>query len=211
LSSDDAAYRKSVRNMSLVLAAIVITVFAGLFIPPYLFPSHDVFVGSTSSYSPYGLALHLQMNTTSVAEGGTLQLSGWLNNTSSSPESITTANNWGVPKSSLWGPQCSPTWPVGLGVMQGHYTQDNYTQGVLLQAPTISYGCPNPEFAPSSLTFEPFSSKVIFVVGGTPGTWNLLTELTVSPGTFGPMSPGVYTAVFADEFGDVLTAIFEVT
>lgn len=210
MSSDDEAYRKSVRNMSLVLAAIVITVFAGLFIPPYLFPTHDVFVESTSSYSPYGLALHLQMNTTSVAEGGTLQLSGWLNSTSSSLENITIANDWGVPKSRLWGPLCSPTWPIGLGVMQGHYTQDNYTQGALLQAPTVSYGCPNPVFTPTSLTFERFSSRVIFIVGGTPGTWNLLIDLTVSPRTFGPMPPGVYTAVLADGWGDVLTAIFRV-
>jgi len=48
MDSDDIAYRKSVRNMGLFLAAIVITIFAAIFIPPYVNPPHNAYPQSVS-------------------------------------------------------------------------------------------------------------------------------------------------------------------
>ncbi len=206
---NDAAYRKSVRNMSLVLAAIVITVFAAIFIPPYLFPSHNVFQKSVTLDSPIGVALHLEVNATSIPQGGSVLLTGWLNSTSSSLENITVASAWGVPRDSLWGPFCNPSWPLGVGLMKGHYTNDNYTLGTLLPLYSITL-CPLQMGAPSYLIFEPHSSRVLFTVKGSPGTWDLVTSFTMSPQAVGSLQPGVYTAVFADEWGDVLTTNFQV-
>jgi len=194
--------------MTLVLAAIVLTVFAGLFVPPYLFPPHNVYQTSVSSDSPYGFVLHLSLNATLLANGESLLLTGWLNSTSSL-ENVTVASQWAVPPAGLHGPFCSPGWPIGLGIMQGHYTQDNYTLGSLRQIST-PVNCPEEGPAPAYFVTEDHSSTVLFSTDGAPAVWDLYTRFSVSPGSVGPMPPGVYTAVFADEWGDVLTTIFQV-
>jgi len=74
--------------MSLVLAAIVITVFAAIFVPPYVYPLHNVFRSTVSSDSPFGFTLHLRINTTSVPHAGAIVLTGWVNSTSSSIENL---------------------------------------------------------------------------------------------------------------------------
>jgi hypothetical protein len=205
-SEDDLAYRKSVRNMSLVLAAIVLTVFASLFVPPYLFPSHNAYPTSVTSGSPYGFTLHLALNTTSLAGGGSLLLTGWLNSTSSLVN-VTVADNWALPQADLL-PLCSSGWPIGIGVMQGHYTQDNYTLGSLkhLRAESLCRRQPSPNY----FVTEDHSSTVLVNIIGSPTEWNLVSSFAFSSALVGPMSPGVYTAVLADEWGDVLTAIFQV-
>ncbi|MDA4119012.1 MAG: hypothetical protein OK436_00310, partial [Thaumarchaeota archaeon] len=106
-SDDDLAYRKSVRNMSFVLAAIVITVFAAIFVPPYIYPQHNVFQSSVTYDSPFGFTLHLRINATSVPNAGAIMLTGWVNSTSSSIENVTAANAWGLPQGRLWGRICT--------------------------------------------------------------------------------------------------------
>ncbi|HYB07808.1 MAG TPA: hypothetical protein VEB87_06640 [Nitrososphaerales archaeon] len=211
MSSDDLAYRRSVRNMSIVLAAIVITVFAALFIPPYLFPLHNVYSPSVTLDSPFGFTLHLNVNTTSVAPGGTVLLTGWANSTSDSIENVTAADSWGLPQSMLLG-TCTVGWPVELGVMHGHYTQDNYTLGTL--SPVSEPACSGQEAAgvPQYFLLEPHSSRALVTVAGTPRLWIIQTSLSVNGFASGSqLQPGVYTAVLADEWGDVLTTNFQVS
>jgi hypothetical protein len=212
LNSDDVAYRKSVRNMSIVLAVIVVTIFAALFIPPYVYPSHDVFQPSVTLDSPFGFTLHLTVNSTTVSSEGTILLTGWVNSTSAVVENVTTSNSWGVPQAKLWERACTAGWPLGVGVMQGHYTHDNYTLGTLVSIPQPLLSCPVQVATPSYFLFEPHSSKALVDIAGTPSFWTIQSSLAFEVYTSGAqLNPGVYTAVLADEWGDVLTTNFQVT
>lgn len=211
MDPDDIAYRKSVRNMIVVLAAIVITVFAALFIPPYVYPYHDVFQPAVSMDSPYGFTLHLKINSTSVAPGGTVLIAGWLNSTSGSLENITAANSWAPPQSSLWTKVCTSGWPIGVGVMRGHYTQDNFTLGSLIPIVLPAVDCPVPIGSPSYFILEAHSSRALVSLSGTPTVWEIQTSFTFRQNLSGyQLQPGVYTAVVADEWGDVLLTNFQV-
>ena len=77
MSEDDVAYKKSVRNMALILAAITITIFGAIFLPPIFNPTREQFALSASTTSPYGFTLDLQLNTTSLRAGGTLEIMAW--------------------------------------------------------------------------------------------------------------------------------------
>lgn len=210
-ADDDAAYRKSVRNMSVILAAVVITVFAAIFVPPYVYPYHDVFQPAVTLDSPFGFALHLQVNSTTVSPGGSVLLTGWVNSTSSSIENITAADGWALAQGGLWGKICTSGWPIGVGVMHGHYTQDNYTLGSLIPVPRPMLSCPVQAEAPRYFLFEPHSSKALVTIGGNPAIWDVQTSLSFRQYQSGyQLQPGVYTAVVADEWGDVLTTNFRV-
>jgi hypothetical protein len=210
-SDDDLAYRKSVRNMSVILAAIVITVFAAIFVPPYLYPPHDVFQSSVSYDSPFEFTLHLRINATSVPHAGAIVLTGWVNSTSSSIENVTAANAWGLPQSRLWGRVCTAGWPIGVGLMKGHYTRDNYTQGTVIPVPQPLASCPVQLSAPRYFLFEAHSSKALVTVGGSTVLWRIQTDFSFRGFSNSALQSGVYTAVVADEWGDVLTTNFLVT
>ena len=221
MDPDDVAYRKSVRNMALVLAALAITIFAAIFIPPYLNPSNDVFQTSTSFDSAFGFTMHLQLNTTEVSPTGGLMITGWLNSTSQSIQNVTIMDDWAYSQGGLQEEACIGGWPMGIGVIQGHYTEDNYTLGTLLPLNQTAAGCsvsPPPQY----LLLYPQSSQAQASIGGSLSAWLLRMEFTFGegslrngaiPGVPGPsgLPPGVYTAVLADEWGDVLTANFAVS
>ena len=196
--------------MSLVLAAIVITIFAAIFVPPYLFPSHDVFQASTSFDSPFSFTLHLELSSTTLQTNGTLQISGWINSTSDNIENITSSNSWGLQQGLLWRAACASGWPIGLGVMQGHYTSDNYSLGTLLNYTSNTRPLPCPfTSSPTYFLLEPHSSKALVTLGSGPALWVIQSSFSIGESSAGnPMKPGVYTAVVADEWGDVLTANF---
>jgi hypothetical protein len=209
MDPDEVAYRRSVRNMIAVLAAIVIVVFAALFIPYYLLPSHTSYQATVTLDSPYGFSMHLGVNATSVSQTGTVVIAGWVNSTSSSIENVTAATQWPVPQGKLWGRPCAPWWPIAIGVMQGHYTKDNYTFGTLIQIRQPALLCQERSPSPTSFAFEPHSSKVLVVRGGNPSFWVLQTELRFGQSsTSYQLQPGVYTALLADEWGDILTTNF---
>jgi len=222
-SDDDLAYQRSVRNMSVILAVIVMVVFAAIFVPPYLNPPHEVFQQAVSFDSPAGFSLHLTLNTTSVLPSGAVLIEGWVNSSSSSIENLTATDQWALQQDLLWEKACTSGWPIGVGVMEGHFTQDNYTEGTLVPMPRLQTGCPSsapPQFI--LLYPDPHSSQALASVNGSPVRWLLQTELAfggsslpeaTQPGSQGPnqLPPGVFTAVLADEWGDVLTDSFVVS
>ena len=209
MDSDDIAYRKSVRNMSLVLAAIVITIFAAIFIPPYLNPPSTSFPSSVSFDSGFGFTMHLTVNYSSGSQTWSVLLDGWVNSTSSSINNVTAADAWAYPLNDLFTMPCTPGWPIAIGVMEGHYTQDNYTLGTLLPLNLSQSTCTGTSRSPTSYAFEPYTSKALVVLGSTPSFWTIQTSLPFTGTTPGYLlPPGVYTAVLADEWGDVLTANF---
>jgi len=209
MDPDDIAYRKSVRNMVLVLAAIVITIFAAIFIPPYLNPPSDIFPQSVSYDSGFGFTMHLTINVSSGSPTWSALLTGWVNSTSPSINNVTAADSWAFPLGGLFTKPCTPGWPIGIGVMEGHYTQDNYTLGVLLPLNLSRSQCTGTSNSPNSFTFEPQTSRALVVLGGTPSFWTIQAALNFTGTTPGYLlPPGVYTAVLADEWGDILAANF---
>ena len=209
MDSDDIAYRKSVRNMSLVLAAIVITIFAAIFIPPYLNPPNTSFPQSVSFDSGFGFTMHLTVNYSSGSTTWSVQLDGWINSTSPSINNVTAAHAWAFPLNSLVTRPCTPGWPIGIGVMLGHYTQDNYTLGTLLPLNISQSACAGASRSPTSYAFEPYTSRALVVLSGAPSFWTVQTSFHFTRTTLGSrLPPGVYTAVLVDEWGDVLTANF---
>jgi hypothetical protein len=222
LDPDDIAYRKSVRNMSIFLAVIVIVVFAAIFIPPYVNPPSDVFPSSVSFGSGFGFTMHLAVNSTEVAPLGGVLVTGWVNSSTDSGVSINASDSWAFPQGSLWEPPCLNGFPIGIGVMKGEYTQDNYTLGKLLQPETSQAQCPS-SGSPQYYLFYPHQSSIAAaVVNGTPYRWSILMNVSLGPYSLGPdalpgvpgpqgLPAGIYTAVLADEWGDVLTANFRVS
>jgi hypothetical protein len=208
MDPDDLAYKKSVRNMSVVLAVIVITIFAALVASPYLFPTTSTFQTSTTLGSAFGFTLYLQINTTAPSPDGHLQIIGWLNSSSESIFNKTAADSWEMGPADLWTTACTSGWPIGVGVMQGHYTEDNFTFGTLYPIPIPAYPCPVGSPSPNSFLLEPHSSKALVTLNGTPEYWVLQSSYTLN--TNG-LPPGTYTAVLADEWGDVVTTNFVVS
>ncbi|MDG6910459.1 MAG: hypothetical protein JRN08_08835 [Nitrososphaerota archaeon] len=208
MDSDDAAYRKSARNMSLVLAAFVITIFAALVVSPYVFPASSAFHPSVSYGSAFGFTLHLQVNATSVPSGAGVLISGWLNGSSGSIDNVTAADSWGIGPAGLWTRTCTAGWPIGLGVMAGHYTQDNFTSGTLIPVPVPLAQCPVQAGTPGYFLLSPHSSKALVDLGGAPQYWVLQSSFSLSTSK---LQAGVYTALIADEWGDVLTTSFRVS
>lgn len=195
--------------MSLVLAAIVITVFVALAVSPVLFPATSTFQTSTSLDSTFGFSLHLDVNTTAPLAGGGVEVTGWLNSTSGSIINVTAANSWGIgPTADLWGEACTTGWPLGLGIIQGHYTQDNVSFASLYPIPLPAHQCSTASPSPGSFLLEPQSTKALVTLDGVPQYWVLRSSYPLN--TAG-LSPGTYTAVLADEWGDVVTTNFVVS
>lgn len=218
MDADEIAYKKNVRNMSLVLAAIAITIFAAIFASPYVFPPASTFQSSVTYDSAFGFTMHLQVNTTEVAPAGSVLISGWLNGSSASINNVTAAGTWGAGPSGLWTSLCTAGWPVGVGVMQGHYTQDNYTLGMLLPLNLPLASCPVQSATPGYFLFDSHSSRVLVDIKGAPQYWVLQSTFAFRAssvlglhGSGASLQPGVYTAVLADEWGDVVTTNFLVS
>ncbi|MDE1858244.1 MAG: hypothetical protein KGI26_04145 [Thaumarchaeota archaeon] len=207
MDPDDVAYKKSVRNMSLVLAAIVMAVFVSLAVSPYVFPAANTFQPSVSYDSAFGFSLHLTINSTSVPLGGGISVAGWMNSSSSSINNITASDRWGIGPAGLWTRICTSGWPLGLGIMAGHFTEDNVTFGTLTPIPQPLVQCPVQAATPGYFLLGPRSSRALVDLNGVPQYWVLQSSFSLSTGQ---LAPGTYTAVIADEWGDVVTTNFAV-
>lgn len=210
-TEEDREYGRNARNMAIILAAIVIIVFAAIFIPPLTSPVHEQFEQSASVNSPYGFTLSINLNTTNPSGEGGVSISAWLNNTSSEILNATASSQWTVNPSELWTGVCTYGWPVGVGVIRGYFTPDNYTLGTFVLLPRPLINCPNIASAPGSFLMQPRSSQAIVRLGGSLAEWNLGSTLAYRNQADGSKLSGVYTAVAADEWGDVAIVHFRFT
>jgi hypothetical protein len=207
-SEDERAYSRSARNMALVLAAIVAVIFAAIFIPPLVNPVHEQFVPGASTNSAYGFSLNLLLNSTDLRSSGWVSLRTWLNNTSPQVSNVTAADQWPLDPSSLRTGNCSLGWPLGVGVMRGYYTTDNYTLGTPVALPRLIISCPLVAYNPPRyFLLQPHGSTAVVRLNQTLAEWNLRVDLPFG-GSY--TQPGAYTAVAADEWGDVALAHFRV-
>lgn len=211
MKEDDAAYHRSVRNAILVLGAMVLTVASALVVPPLVNPVHEQFNGSASVASPYGFTLNLKLNATQPTTTSGLTMTARLNNTSNQIGNITAANRWPLSPRGLWTRICTSGWPVGVGVMAGYYTTDNFSLGSLVPIPMPLLACPVSIYTPKFFLLQAHGSVAIVNVNGALVEWNLTTTLELSGSRLSPQRGGVYTAIAADEWGDVAVAHFRVT
>jgi hypothetical protein len=203
-SPDDIVYRKNVRNMAVVLAAIVLTIFAALFIPPYIFPPQAQFLPSVSVNSAYGFTLIVQLNSTTVSSSGAVNITGVVENASGEILNVSSLSSWSVSPTNLARRPCTSGWPLGVGVMRGYLTPENYSLGSLVSLSGHSL-CPLPVAGPSSYLIQSHGSIAIVKLGPSLAQWNLETSLA-----FNPSAGGTYTAVVADEWGDIVLTHFRV-
>ena len=209
MSEEDASYRRSVRNTVIVIAAMVLVVAAALSVPQLVSPVHEQFEASASVASPYGFSLNLRLNATQLGAGQGQTITAWLNSTSPQVATISAASDWPMGTDGLWTKLCTNGWPLGVGVMEGYFTAENYSLGSLVRVPMPLIGCPIQSGTPTFFLLQPQGSTAIVKVSGVLAEWNLTSTL----GLAGPQlnsSRGVYTAVAADEWGDVAITHFRV-
>ncbi|MDV3277269.1 MAG: hypothetical protein LYZ69_02235 [Nitrososphaerales archaeon] len=207
-TQEDREYSRNARNMAIILAAIVLVIFAAIFVPPLVNPVHEHFERSASVTSPYGFTLNINLNTTSLSGTEEVSISGWANNTSSEILNATAANQWAVSPNYLWTRICTNGWPIGVGLMRGYYTFDNYTLGTFVPLVRPMIACPVSMYTPSSFLMQPHSSLAIVRLNGSLAEWNLSTTLTYGNPPYMSQLSGVYTAIAADEWGDVAIVHF---
>jgi hypothetical protein len=206
-SDDEGEYGQNARNMAIILGVIVLVIFAAIFIPPLANPVHEQFQNSASVTSPYGFTVTISLNTSTVATTG-VSISGSLYNTGSEILNATAANEWAVTPADLWTPVCTNGWPIGVGVMQGYFTADNYTLGTFVVLPRPLVACPVLASTPGFFLIQPHSLEAIVRLGSSLAEWKLSSTLTYGKQLGGTAPVGVYTAVAADEWGDVAIVHF---
>jgi hypothetical protein len=210
MDSDDAAYHKSVRNTVIVLAVVVVVLAASIGLTLLFDVAPNTFQSRTSVSSDYPFVLTLDVNTTSATDNGAVEITAWMNGTSTG--NVTAASNWAFDQTKLVSPACSSGFPVAVGVMQGHYTSDNYSLGTLTSFVLPQLPCPHGP-PPPWFYFSSTAPKVLVTVGGAPEFWVLRANVTVDAASMGVprLPPGVYTAVGADEWGDFVMTNFRIS
>ena len=127
----------------------------------------------------------------------------WEVNTLHSTNEVDVAPNWsGVLGISAQG--CFQGWPMGQGLLKGHYVASNASQGQLVPYP-FTFSCPAEPIILRSLTFQPNSTTAIATTNfGTP-TWDINQSFI-----YQNLSPGEYTIIACDEWGHTVFAYFSV-
>ena len=123
----------------------------------------------------------------------------------------TAATSWALGPQGLWTKICTNGWPLGVGFMAGYFTPDNYSLGTLVSIPQPLVACPIMANTPGYFLLQPRGSTAIVKLGGSLAEWNLTSVLGLASGKLGVQRGGVYTAVAADEWGDVAIAHFRVS
>ena len=202
-ADDEVSYRRSVRNVSVLLFVVVIVVISSLVLTTYFTPTSGP-VTSTLVYSPIGITLSMKLNVTSAFNPSGVNITLWINGTSSI-ESINAQDSWVLPSSLLWTPPCEQGWPIGIGVMHGYYDIYNYTSGTLLFLKKPIFYCP-PEASPQSFIIQPRGSEAIVNFTGSFERWNLQSTLVLGTATFTHIQKvgGSFTVIGADEWGDAV-------
>lgn len=168
---------------------------------------------STVSYD--GLRLGLTLGATTVVQGNPIELSASEYNTLPVETNVSSANDWVLP--GLIMSPCGPTdSPVAYAVIPGHYSAANISA-----APAVPYGgsCTTVTSAATLYSFMP-SSDVASVYGGCaagpcstgPVGWTraLTGYWDSTSGQLSSLTPGGYTAVAEDEWGNMVLATFTV-
>jgi len=164
-------------------------------------------VTSSSASPAFCAQSYLQLHATAGPYMGShqnLNATIWEVNTLQSENRVEVAPSWsGTLGISAQG--CVQEFPIGLGLLEGHYVASNVSQGQLVPYPLV-FSCPASLIALKSLTFQPNSSMAVATTNfGTP-IWDISQSFV-----YQNLSPGEYTVVACDEWGHTAFAYFSVT
>jgi hypothetical protein len=162
-----------------------------------------------------GLLVRLELNDSRVTSGATVGINASDYNPSPMGLNLSKESNWALDGLSTGG--CpSLYYPFGIALFQGRYTSANVSQAVPFRIfPVVP--CPNIVRYIIGYQFRPLSDIAI-VLPGT-GEVPMATGVSVSgtyyaPGSqlngLAPFSPGTYTVVAGDEWGNLAFAYFVV-
>jgi hypothetical protein len=170
---------------------------------------------STTSTQSRGLLVRLELNSTRIVSGAILEINASDYNPSPMVLNLSKEAAWAVDGLSTGG--CPSLYlPLGIAVLQGRYASTNVSQAVALRIfPLVA--CPMLVRYITGYLFQPMSDNATVLpgTGETPmmavvsvsGTYNTvgnqLNQLT-------PFSPGTYTVVAGDEWGNLVFAYFTV-
>jgi hypothetical protein len=170
---------------------------------------------TTSSGPPPDLLLRLELNSTVVASGATVGIN--VSDYNPFPTELNLSKEDAWPVQGLGTGGCpSLYYPFGIEVLHGVYTSSNVSQGAPLEIfPVVA--CPMIVMYITGYLFQPMSDNATVL----PGTGELAMATTVSAGgTYGmsgsqfnqltPFSPGTYTVVAGDEWGNLAFSYFTV-
>jgi hypothetical protein len=168
-----------------------------------------------TNQSPEGLLVRLELNSTRIVSGATVEINVSDYNTSPMWLNLSKESAWVLGGLSTGG--CpSFYYPFGIAVFQGMYTSANVSQAVPLRIfPVIP--CPLIVRYIAGYLFQPMSDTAT-VLPGT-GEFPMATGISVSgtyytPGSqlngLTPFTPGTYTVAAGDEWGNLAFAYFVV-
>ncbi|MDG7000025.1 MAG: hypothetical protein JRN15_13030 [Nitrososphaerota archaeon] len=168
---------------------------------------------STSTASVSGLVLSITLNASSIQTGHAISFSASLFNSLTTENNVTAASNWAV-LDLVIGP-CGPTdSPIAFAIVQGFYTGSNISK-----APAIQYGpsCTTVMGGVKLYSFRPMSDNAS-VIGKCstnpcftkPMAWTRSFSNYWSKNELVNFTPGLYTVVVADEWGNLVVAQFTV-
>jgi hypothetical protein len=171
------------------------------------------------------LRMELTLNASRVPSGETVQIIMNLTNVLNSHSLVRAGYSWPI-DGLIWPPnlcQSQYVFPVGLAIFAGYYVAGNLSSGhpLYIMKPGTTM-CPN---IPSSdgYNFNPTSN--VAILNDAPGYFMIRVQASTSVNgswsggsppyyagsKFSHFSPGVYTVVEGDEWGDVLFLYFRVT
>lgn len=165
--------------------------------------------------SSSGLGLFLQVE---PGLNGSYTFTVTESNLLGSANNVTEVGRWSYPRDSL--SPCGPdpfTNPVELAVVKGTYGQSNFTSakalpfyntGILNPCGQVGFSAPaGYVFQPLNDTFSIYSGSTLEASGEASVTFSTNGYWTGGqsnlPATFRTFSPGVYTLIGADEWGNV--------
>jgi len=155
-------------------------------------------VSSASTLDPTtGLSLNLNLTTN---QNGWVILTVYEFNTLDRANNVSAAQSWPSDTSLFrWVQELyeENVGMVGYEILQGNYGPSNFTLGTALwlQPPPSLLGCCAEVEPPTSYAFQPLSQANV-LSGSYPGYF-------VGGSTYTPLSPGIYTVLAGDEWGDV--------
>jgi hypothetical protein len=153
--------------------------------------------------SATGLSLNLNLSTN---YNGWVILTVYEFNTLDRANNVSAADSW--PSNTLFRwvqePYEENVGMAGYEILQGNYGLSNFTQGTALwlQPPPSLLGCCGEAAPPTSYAFQPLSEANV-LSGSYAGYF-------VGGSTYTPFSPGTYTVLAGDQWGDVAILHFTV-
>lgn len=191
--------------MALFVGLLVLLIVGALAASTYLSPRNRDFPSNASAYSFQGFVLSLSLNSTRLAPGSSVAVEASINSTSPYILNLTARESWPLDKRALLA--CDHGQPLGAGVVRGFYTEFNYSSAPRLLSVALAMFCPPLVGLPADyFLLQPGSSSAVASSKGTAHHEDLQSTLVLTAGAgvgADKLTPGVYTIIAADEWGDL--------